>query len=190
MKVKLMMCKDSKQKQMKNAGNKRLLLNAKINNFSQRKTSFSFQFFLRFNAANIQEFHSTTSYLFSKCIAKTYEQKDFSLAIDAETQSSNKEENEHIYLFIYFLFLFTCESSNKGKIPTSLNQRTKTKFWLKAQITKNQSKDTQWQSRNQRLLCLSKNHNTKCFFFIFYINYQLRKNRLRVRGLNLLTVQP
>jgi hypothetical protein len=45
MKVKLMMCKDSKQKRMKNAGNKKLLLNEKINNFSQRKTSFSFQFF-------------------------------------------------------------------------------------------------------------------------------------------------
>jgi hypothetical protein len=45
MKVKLMMCKDSKKKQMKKAGNKRLLLNAKINNFSQRKTSFSFQIF-------------------------------------------------------------------------------------------------------------------------------------------------
>ena len=44
MKVKLMMCKDSKQKQMKKDGNKQLLLNAKINNFSQRKTSFSFQF--------------------------------------------------------------------------------------------------------------------------------------------------
>jgi hypothetical protein len=34
------------------------------------------------------------SYLCSKCTAKTYEQKEFSLAIDATTQSSNKEENE------------------------------------------------------------------------------------------------
>jgi hypothetical protein len=46
MKVKPMMCKDSKQKRMKKDGNKRLLLNAKINKFSQRKTSFFFfQFF-------------------------------------------------------------------------------------------------------------------------------------------------
>jgi hypothetical protein len=35
-------------------------------------------------------------------LQKTYEQKDFSLAIDAETQSSNKEENEKE---IYFLFI-------------------------------------------------------------------------------------
>ena len=33
-------------------------------------------------------------YLCSKCTAKTYEQKDFFLAIDATTQSSNKEANE------------------------------------------------------------------------------------------------
>jgi hypothetical protein len=42
------------------------------------------------------------SYLCSKCTAKTYEQKDFSLAIDATTQSSNKEENEkEIYIFFF-----------------------------------------------------------------------------------------
>jgi hypothetical protein len=34
-------------------------------------------------------------------LQKTYEQKDFFLAIDAETQSSNKEENEkEIYFFL------------------------------------------------------------------------------------------
>jgi hypothetical protein len=42
------------------------------------------------------------SYLCSKCTTKTYEQKDFSLAIDAATQSSNKEENEkEIYIYIF-----------------------------------------------------------------------------------------
>jgi hypothetical protein len=61
--------------------------------------------------------------------------------------------------------------------------------WIKSQIAKNQSKDTQWQSRKQRFLRLSKNHKTKFFFLIFSINYQLRKNRLRVRGPNLLTMQ-
>jgi hypothetical protein len=34
------------------------------------------------------------SYLCSKCTAKTYEQKDFFLAIVAATQTSNKEANE------------------------------------------------------------------------------------------------
>jgi hypothetical protein len=33
-------------------------------------------------------------------LPKTYEQKDFSLAIDAETQFSSKEENEKNF-FIY-----------------------------------------------------------------------------------------
>ena len=80
--------------------------------------------------------------------------------------------------------------ATKGKCRQAQNQENKTKFWLKAQIAKNQSKDTQWQSRKHKLLRLSKNHKTQFFFFIFSINYQLRKNRLRVRGPNLLTVQP
>jgi hypothetical protein len=77
----------------------------------QKSTTFHkerllfFSIFLRFHAANIKEFRSTMSYLCSKCTAKTYEQKDFFLAIDAETQSSNKEENE---TDIYFYFLFKC----------------------------------------------------------------------------------
>jgi hypothetical protein len=41
------------------------------------------------------------SYLCSKCTAKTYEQKDFFLVIDAATQSSNKEANETKIFFIY-----------------------------------------------------------------------------------------
>jgi hypothetical protein len=69
-----------------------------------KKDFFFFSIFLRFYAANIKEFRSTTSYLCSKFTAKTYEQKDFSLAIDAETQSSNKEENEKIF-FSLFLFI-------------------------------------------------------------------------------------
>jgi hypothetical protein len=57
------------------------------------------------------------SYLCSKCTAKTYEQKDFSLAIDETTQSSSKEENEkaiYIYIYIYifiiyiYILLFEC----------------------------------------------------------------------------------
>jgi hypothetical protein len=85
---------------------KRLLLNAKTRQLFTKKDVFFFSTFLRFMAANIKEFRSTTSYLCSKCTAKTYEQNKFSLAIDAETQSSNKEENEKI--FFYLLFLFKC----------------------------------------------------------------------------------
>jgi hypothetical protein len=79
--------------------------------------------------------------------------------------------------------------ATKGKCRQAQNQENKTKLWIKSQIAKNQSKDTQWQSRKQRFLRLSKNHKTKFFFLIFSINYQLRKNRLRVRGPNLLTMQ-
>ena len=60
-----------------------------------------FLFFLIFWVANSKDFHSNTSYLWSKWTAKTYEIKDFSLANDAETHSSTKEENEkRFYLFI------------------------------------------------------------------------------------------
>ena len=91
---------------MKKAGNKRLLLNAKFQQLFTKKDFFFFSIFLRFHVANIKEFFLTTSYLCSKCTTKTYEQKDFSLAIDAKTQSSNKEENEKTVFFLFFLF--TC----------------------------------------------------------------------------------
>jgi hypothetical protein len=73
----------------------------------QKSTTFCkerllfFSIFLRFHAANIKEFRSTTSYLCSKCTVKTYEQKDLFLAIVATTQSSNKEANEtEIFFFL------------------------------------------------------------------------------------------
>jgi hypothetical protein len=102
MKVKLMMCKDSKQKRMKKCWKQKTFTKCKNQQLFTKKDFFFFSIFLRFHAANIKEFRSTTSYLCSKCTAKTYEQKDFSLAIDAETQSSNKEENEKD---IYFFFI-------------------------------------------------------------------------------------
>jgi hypothetical protein len=77
-----------------------------MQNFQQlftKKDFFFFSIFVRFYAANIKEFHSTTIYLCSKCTKKTYEQKDFSLASVAETHSSNKEENEK-----RFIYLFKC----------------------------------------------------------------------------------
>jgi hypothetical protein len=88
---------------MKKDGNKRLLLNAKFQQLFTKKDFFFFSIFLRFYTANLKEFRSTTSYLCSKCTAKTYEIKDFSLANDAETHSSTKEENEK-----RFFFLFKC----------------------------------------------------------------------------------
>jgi hypothetical protein len=47
-------------------------------------------------------------------LQKTYEQKDFSLAIDAETQSSNKEENEKIFFSLFFFYL-RANQETKGK---------------------------------------------------------------------------
>jgi hypothetical protein len=94
------------------------------------------------------------SYLCSKCTAKTYEQKYFSIAIDATTQSSNKEENgKEIYIYIFYLSAY---EETKGKCRQAQNQENKIKFWLKAQIAKNQSKDTQWKSRKHRFFRLSK----------------------------------
>jgi hypothetical protein len=54
----------------------------------------------------------------------------------------------------------------------------KNKFWLKAQIAKNHSKDTQWQSRKQRLLRLSKNHKKKKN----YIFCQLSTEKNKAKG--------
>ena len=119
MKVKLMMCKDSKQKRMQKGWKQKTFTKWKNQQLFTKKDFFFFSIFLRFHATNIKEFHSTTSYLFSKCIAKTYEQKDFSLAIDAETQSSNKEENEKfffsLFLFIYVLIKQQRENTDKPK---------------------------------------------------------------------------
>jgi hypothetical protein len=60
--------------------------------------------------------------------------KDFFLATDATTQSSNQEENE---TRIFFFFLFNCKMTqqreNDDKHKT---KRTKIKLWLKAQIAK------------------------------------------------------
>jgi hypothetical protein len=38
--------------------------------------------------------------------------------------------------------------ATKGKCRQAQNQENKKKIWLKAQITKNKSKDTQWQSKS------------------------------------------
>jgi hypothetical protein len=50
---------------------------------------------------------------------------------------------------------------------TDKHKTNKDKLWLKAQIAKNQSEGTQWQSRKQRLLRLSKNHKAKFLFLCF-----------------------
>jgi hypothetical protein len=60
------------------------------------------------------------SYLCSKCTTKNYEQKYFSLAIDAETQSSNKEENEKIFFSLSFFIkvLIKKQRENNDKHKT------------------------------------------------------------------------
>jgi hypothetical protein len=60
--------------------------------------------------------------------------------------------------------------ATKGKCRQAQNQENKIKFWLKAQITKNQTKDAQWQSRKHQLLRLSKNHKTKSFSFLSFLS--------------------
>jgi hypothetical protein len=67
--------------------------------------------------------------------------KDFFLAIDAATQSSSKEANEKEIIF--FFFISVLNEATKGKCRQAQNQENKIKFWLKAQIAKNQSKDAQ-----------------------------------------------
>ena len=95
---------------MKKVGNKRLLLNAKFQQLFTKKDFFFFSIVLRFYAANIKEFRLIASYLCSKCTAKTYKTKYFSLANDAETHSSNKEENEK-----RFFFYLSANKTTKGK---------------------------------------------------------------------------
>jgi hypothetical protein len=96
MKVKLMMCKDSKQKQMKDAGNKNFYEMQKSTTFHKERLLFLFNF-LKFHAVNIKEFRSICELLrlYMHC------KKDFFLAIDAETQSSNKEENAKDIFFLF-----------------------------------------------------------------------------------------
>jgi hypothetical protein len=103
---------------MKKDGNKRLVRNAKSQQLFTKKDLFSFSIFLRFYVAIINKFHSTTSYLRSKCTAKTYETKDFFLANDVETNSSNKEENEKRF----FLFYLSANKETKRKHQQSQNQ--------------------------------------------------------------------
>jgi hypothetical protein len=55
MKVKLMVCKESKQNEQEMLGNKKFYKNAKTSNFSTRKTSFSFGIFLRFHAKTYEK---------------------------------------------------------------------------------------------------------------------------------------
>jgi hypothetical protein len=86
---------------MKKARNKRLLLNAKFQQLFTKKDLFFFSIFLSFYTTNLKEFHSTTSYLYSKCTAKTYETKDFSLDNDAETHISTKEGNEKRFIYLF-----------------------------------------------------------------------------------------
>jgi hypothetical protein len=103
---------------MKKDGNKRLLLNAKFQQLFTKKDLFFFLIFLRFYTTNLKEFHSTTSYLCSKCTAKNYEIRNFSLDNDADTHSSTKEENEKRFFF----FFLSASKATKRKYRQAQNQ--------------------------------------------------------------------
>jgi hypothetical protein len=99
-------------------GNKNFYKNAKTNNFSTRKISFSFSNLLRFHAVNIKDFRSDLRATYTLNALQKLMQKDFFLATDATTQSSNQEENETI-----FFFLFNCKMTQQGKMLTSTKPR-------------------------------------------------------------------
>jgi hypothetical protein len=75
--------------------------NAKTNNFSPRKISFSFQF-SKISCSKHKGISLNLRATYALNALQKLMKKDFFLAIDATTQSSNKEENEkEIYFFFY-----------------------------------------------------------------------------------------
>jgi hypothetical protein len=107
--------------------------NAKTNNFSIRKTSFSFSNLLRYHAVNIKDFRSHLRATYTLNALQKLMQKDFFLATDATTQSSNQEENETREKKKIINCKMTQQRKNADKHKT---ERTKIKLWPKAQITK------------------------------------------------------
>jgi hypothetical protein len=83
-------------------GNKKFYKKCKNNNFSTRKISFPFQILLRFHAVNIKDFRSDLRATYTLNALPKLMQKDFFLATDATTQSSNQEEklNNKFFFFI------------------------------------------------------------------------------------------
>jgi hypothetical protein len=118
-KVKPMVCKDSKQNEQEMLGNKNFYKkNAKPATFQQERLLF-FSNLLRFHAVNMKDFRSNLRATYTLNALQKLMQKDFFLATDATTQSSNKEENEAIFLF----FLFNCKITQQGKMLTSTKPR-------------------------------------------------------------------
>ena len=85
-------------------GNKNFYKKCKNQQLFTKKDFFFFSIFLRFHAANIKEFRSICELLMLLNALKKLMKKDFFLAIDAATQSSNKEANEKENFF----YLFKC----------------------------------------------------------------------------------
>jgi hypothetical protein len=153
-------------------GNKNFYKKCKNQQLFNKKDFFSFQF-SKISCSKHKGISLNLRATYALNALQKLMKKDFFLAIDAATQSSNKEVNEkdnNLYFFILVL-----NEATKGKCRQAQNQENKIKLCLKAQIAKNQSKDAQWQSRKHRLLRLSKNHKTNFLFFFFSINNQLRK---------------
>ena len=144
--------------------------NAKISNFSPRKTSFFFSIFLRFHAVNIKEFHSTTIYLCSKCTAKNLCKKTLSqLLMQQHNLQTKKKMKKRNFYFILLQNNATRKNDDKNK-----TKRMKRRLWLKVQIAKES------EHKMQKSNLESTNSNTclktikQIFFsFVFSIKNQL-----------------
>jgi hypothetical protein len=100
-----------------------------------------------------------------------------------------KKKNEKIFFF--FFFYLSANQATKGKYRQAQNQEKKQNSGLKRRSQRIRAKTHNGnQESKDSYACLKTIKKFFFFFFIFSINYQLRKNRLRVRGPNLLTVQP
>jgi hypothetical protein len=94
-------------------GTKNFYQNAKPATFQQERLLF-FSNLLRFHAVNIKDFRSDLRATYTLNALQKLMQKDFFLATDATTQSSNREENE-----TRKKKLFNCKMTQQGKILTS-----------------------------------------------------------------------
>ena len=127
-------------------GNKNFYKKCKSQRLFNKKDFFFFSTFLRFHAANIKEFHSICELLMLLNALKKLKTKDFFLATDATTQSSNQEENE-----TRIFFLFHCKITQQGKMLT----RTKPREWKENSGLKHRS---QTESEHKNAKKQSKQH--------------------------------
>jgi hypothetical protein len=107
-------------------------------------------------------------------------------------QKHNLQTKKKMKRFFFFFIYLVLNEATKGKCRQAQNQEKKQNSGLKRRSQRIRAKTHNGnQESKDSYACLKTiKQNFSFFFFIFSINYQLRKNRLRVRGPNLLTVQP